>query len=79
MNNAIYGMTGGQMAPTTLLDRGRRRRPIGRAVAAGRPLRMAELIATLDGPVYVERVALYDNKQRTRARKALSEGARSSR
>jgi 2-oxoisovalerate ferredoxin oxidoreductase beta subunit len=45
--------------------------PLGRAAGAGRPLRMAELIAGLDGPVYVERVALFDAKQRVRAAKAV--------
>jgi 2-oxoglutarate ferredoxin oxidoreductase subunit beta len=59
INNCIYGMTGGQMAPTTLLGQrsttsqdGRRREQ------AGAPIRVSELISTLDGAVYVERVAL---------------------
>lgn len=71
VNNAIYGMTGGQMAPTTILGQKTATTPNGRARDAGEPLRMAELIARLDGPVYVERVALYDNKQRVKARKAI--------
>ncbi len=71
VNNAIYGMTGGQMAPTTLLGQRTTTTPDGRPASAGRPLKMAELIAGLDGPVYVERVALYDNKRRTRARRAI--------
>ena len=71
VNNAIYGMTGGQMAPTSLMGQHTATTPDGRDRLAGEPLRMAELIASLDGPVYVERVALYDNKQRVRARKAI--------
>jgi 2-oxoisovalerate ferredoxin oxidoreductase beta subunit len=71
INNAIYGMTGGQMAPTTLIGQHTTTTPDGRPVAAGQPLKMAEMIAGLDGPVYVERVALYDNKRRTRARRAI--------
>jgi 2-oxoisovalerate ferredoxin oxidoreductase beta subunit len=71
VNNAIYGMTGGQMAPTTILGQRTATTPDGRSPASGEPLRMAELIAQLDGPVYVERVALYDNKQRVNARKAI--------
>jgi len=71
VNNAIYGMTGGQMAPTTLMGQKTATTPDGRGRLAGEPMRMAELIAQLDGPVYVERVALYDNKQRVKARKAI--------
>lgn len=71
VNNAIYGMTGGQMAPTTILGQSTATTPNGRGRDAGEPLRMAELIAQLDGPVYVERVALYDNRQRVKAKKAI--------
>ncbi|MCB1007679.1 MAG: 2-oxoacid:acceptor oxidoreductase family protein [Acidobacteria bacterium] len=71
VNNAIYGMTGGQMAPTTLMGQKSSTSPAGRTELMGKPLKMAELIAGLDGPVYVERVALYDAKQRTRAKKAI--------
>ena len=71
VNNAIYGMTGGQMAPTTLIGQKTSTSPTGRAPLMGQPLKMAELIAGLDGPVYVERVALFDPKQRTRAKKAI--------
>jgi 2-oxoisovalerate ferredoxin oxidoreductase beta subunit len=70
-NNAIYGMTGGQLAPTTLMGQHTATSPAGRDRTMGQPLRMAELIAQLDGPVYVERVALYDAKQRVRAAKAI--------
>ncbi len=71
VNNAIYGMTGGQMAPTSLTGQRTTTSPEGRGEAQGPPIRMAELIAGLDGPVYVERVALYDAKQRNRAKKAI--------
>lgn len=71
VNNAVYGMTGGQMAPTTLMHQRTTTTPDGRTRMAGEPLKVAEMIAGLDGPVYVERVALYDNKQRMRARKAI--------
>jgi 2-oxoisovalerate ferredoxin oxidoreductase beta subunit len=72
VNNAVYGMTGGQMAPTTLLGQPTTTSPYGRSdLLTGRPMRMAELIAGLDGPVYVERVALFDSQQQNRARKAI--------
>ena len=71
VNNAIYGMTGGQMAPTTLMGQRSTTSPTGRGLAQGEPMKVAELMAQLDGPVYVERVALYDNKQRKRAAKAI--------
>ncbi|MBI3668516.1 MAG: 2-oxoacid:acceptor oxidoreductase family protein [Acidobacteria bacterium] len=72
VNNAIYGMTGGQMAPTTLVGQTSTTTPWGRRPSnEGFPLHMAELIATLEAPVYVERVALCDNKNIMRARKAV--------
>jgi 2-oxoisovalerate ferredoxin oxidoreductase beta subunit len=71
VNNAIFGMTGGQMAPTTLLGQPTTTTPSGRTTFAGQPLKVAELIATLDGPVYVERVALYDNKRRMHAKRSI--------
>jgi 2-oxoisovalerate ferredoxin oxidoreductase beta subunit len=71
VNNAIYGMTGGQMAPTTLMQQKTTSSPYGRDQYMGQPIKMAELIAGLDGPVYVERVALYDPKQQNKARKAI--------
>jgi 2-oxoisovalerate ferredoxin oxidoreductase beta subunit len=76
VNNAIYGMTGGQMAPTTLMHQQTMSSPYGRDRYMGQPLKMAELIAGLDGPVYVERVALFDAKQRNRARAAILKGVR---
>jgi 2-oxoisovalerate ferredoxin oxidoreductase beta subunit len=72
INNAIYGMTGGQMAPTTLVGQKSTTSPWGRRPQnEGFPLHMAELIATLEAPVYVERVALSDNKNIMKARKAV--------
>jgi 2-oxoisovalerate ferredoxin oxidoreductase beta subunit len=71
VNNAIYGMTGGQLAPTTLMGQTTTTSPYGRTPLMGEPLRMAELIAGLDGPIYVERVALFDAKQRIKAGKAI--------
>ena len=71
INNAVYGMTGGQLAPTSLMGQKTTTSPEGRVPAMGRPLKMAELIAQLDGPVYVERVALYSARERVKARKAI--------
>jgi 2-oxoisovalerate ferredoxin oxidoreductase beta subunit len=71
VNNAVYGMTGGQMAPTTLVGQKTATSPLGRGRLEGAPLRMAEMVAAIDGAVYVERVALYDAKQRVRAKKAI--------
>jgi len=64
VNNGIYGMTGGQMAPTTPLGKKSTTTPWGReAIEHGYPIRIAELLATLDAPVFIERVALGNNKQ----------------
>ncbi|HEX9260824.1 MAG TPA: 2-oxoacid:acceptor oxidoreductase family protein [Acidimicrobiales bacterium] len=71
INNAVFGMTGGQMAPTTLLGQSTTTSPGGRTLFAGQPLKVAELVAALDGPVFVERVALYDNRHRTHAKRAI--------
>jgi 2-oxoisovalerate ferredoxin oxidoreductase beta subunit len=72
VNNAIYGMTGGQMAPTTLVGQVSTTSPWGRRPSnEGYPLRMAELLATLEAPVYIERVALCDNKNIMKTRKAV--------
>ncbi len=71
VNNAIYGMTGGQMAPTTLPGQKTMTTPKGRPPITGQPLRMAEIVAQIDGPVYVERCALFDSKQRNRTKKAI--------
>ena len=72
VNNAIYGMTGGQMAPTTLVGQKSTTSPWGRRPAnEGFPLHMSELLSTLEAPAYIERVALSDNKNIMRARRAI--------
>jgi 2-oxoisovalerate ferredoxin oxidoreductase beta subunit len=72
VNNGIYGMTGGQMAPTTPLGKKTTTSPRGREFGVeGPPMRMCELLATLDGPSYIERVALTDAKNHMRTRKAV--------
>ena len=72
VNNAIYSMTGGQMAPTTLLGQKSMTTPQGRnALHDGYPLHVSELLATLDAPVYIERVGLGDNKQIAQANRAV--------
>ena len=72
VNNAIYGMTGGQMAPTTLVEQRTTTTPYGRNVQnEGFPIQVAELISQLRAPVYVERVSLHDNKHVAKARKAV--------
>jgi 2-oxoisovalerate ferredoxin oxidoreductase beta subunit len=72
VNNGIYGMTGGQMAPTTLVGQKSTTSPWGRRPSnEGFPLHMAELLATLEAPAYVERVALSDNKNIMKARRAI--------
>ena len=72
VNNAIYGMTGGQMAPTTLVGQSSTTSPWGRRPSnEGYPLHMAELLATLVAPAYIERVSLHDNKNIMKSRKAV--------
>jgi len=72
VNNGIYGMTGGQLAPTTLVGEKSTTTPWGRRPSnEGFPLHMAELLATLEAPVYIERVALSDNKNIMKARRAV--------
>jgi 2-oxoisovalerate ferredoxin oxidoreductase beta subunit len=75
VNNAIYSMTGGQFAPTTLLGQKSSTCPEGRdAINEGYPLHVSELLATLEAPVYIERVALGDNKQIAGAARAIRKG-----
>jgi 2-oxoglutarate ferredoxin oxidoreductase subunit beta len=72
INNAVYGMTGGQMAPTTLPGQVTTSSPTGRDVeTAGFPIRMAELIGVLPGAAYVTRQALFDVPGIRKAKKAL--------
>jgi 2-oxoglutarate ferredoxin oxidoreductase subunit beta len=72
VNNQIYGMTGGQMAPTTLIGQKTATTRYGRNVnVSGNPIKMAELIAGLDGPVYVTRQSLHTPKNILAAKKSL--------
>jgi len=72
VNNAIYSMTGGQAAPTTLLGQKSTTTPNGRnAATEGYPMHVSELLATLEAPVYIERVGLGDNKQIAQAARAV--------
>lgn len=72
LNNAIYGMTGGQMAPTTVEGQVTTTTPNGRDPAlAGYPIRMAEMLSTLDGSAYIARVALNNPKNVRQAKKAI--------
>jgi 2-oxoglutarate ferredoxin oxidoreductase subunit beta len=72
VNNAVYGMTGGQMAPTTLLEQHTTTTPGGRdAGYHGYPIRVCELLDTLDAPGYIERVALATPADVVKARRAI--------
>jgi 2-oxoglutarate ferredoxin oxidoreductase subunit beta len=72
VNNGNYGMTGGQMAPTTLVGQKTTTTPNGRDVlAAGSPIRVSEMLATLDGTAYIERVSLDSAKNVFAAKKAV--------
>jgi 2-oxoglutarate ferredoxin oxidoreductase subunit beta len=72
VNNAIYGMTGGQMAPTTLAGQKTKTSPYGRDPAeAGQPIRACELLATLEAPVFIERCAVNSVKNVLRTKKAI--------
>ena len=75
INNAIYGMTGGQMAPTTLLGQKTTTTPYGRVVGInGNPIRLCEMIATLDGSCFVSRVSVSDPVNVRKAKKAIKKG-----
>lgn len=72
VNNSVYGMTGGQMAPTTLLGQQTTTSPYGRNFQTeGYPIRMAELLATLEGVAYSARVSLHKPKNVIQAKKAI--------
>jgi 2-oxoisovalerate ferredoxin oxidoreductase beta subunit len=72
VNNGIYGMTGGQMAPTTPLGGKTTTSPFGRNQwTEGFPLHVCELLASMEAPVYIERVALGSNKQIMQAARVL--------
>lgn len=72
INNAIYGMTGGQMAPTTLIGQKSTTSPAGRtSILNGNPIRVCEMLATLDGPSYITRVSLSDAASVLKAKRAV--------
>ncbi len=75
VNNAIYGMTGGQMAPTTLLGQVSTTSPYGRIKEIqGNPIRVCEMVSTLDGVAYAERVSVDCVKNVLNAKKAIKKG-----
>ena len=72
VNNAIYGMTGGQMAPTSLPGQVTQTSPYGRDVNhCGWPIKVSEMLATLEGPEYIARVAVNNVKNVKAAKKAI--------
>lgn len=72
VNNAIYGMTGGQMAPTTLIGQKTATTPFGRDESIqGSPIRVSEMLATIDGAAYIERVSVHDVPNIIKAKKAI--------
>lgn len=77
VNNAIYGMTGGQMAPTTLLNQVTTTSPFGRdASTQGYPINVSELLSVLPGAVYIERVAMNNFRNIQAAKKAIAKSFR---
>lgn len=78
VNNSIYGMTGGQMAPTSLEGQKTTTSPYGRNIEElGSPMKMCELISQLSSPVYVERVAVSDTKNIMKAKRAIQKALKS--
>ena len=74
VNNAIYGMTGGQMAPTTLIGQRATTAPYGRdAATTGQPLQISEMLATIPGAVFVERVSVDTPANIRKAKRAILE------
>ncbi len=72
VNNAIYGMTGGQMAPTTLVGQVTTTSPYGRQPeTAGYPIRISEMLSTMEGAAYIARVSVHDVKHLMQAKKAI--------
>ena len=77
VNNAIYGMTGGQMAPTSLPGQVTQTSPYGRDVSlCGFPVKICEMLSQLDGPEYIERVAVNNVKNVRNAKKAIEKAFR---
>lgn len=74
VNNAIYGMTGGQMAPTTLIGQRSTTSPLGRSAdSAGYPVRVCEMLATHQGANYIERVSVHTPAHVRKAKKAIKQ------
>lgn len=74
INNGIYGMTGGQMAPTTLVGQKTTTSPLGRDEDwSGKPIRIAEMLATINGAKFVERVAVNTPANIRKAKRAIKE------
>ena len=72
INNAVYGMTGGQMAPTTLLNQKTTTSPYGRdAIIEGYPVKMSEILALVKGTVYIERTAVNSPANIRKTKKAI--------
>ena len=72
INNAVYGMTGGQMAPTTVLEQVTTTTPKGRqAVGQGYPMQISELLASLPGTIYIERCSFHNAAHVRKAKKAI--------
>jgi 2-oxoisovalerate ferredoxin oxidoreductase beta subunit len=71
VNNGTYGMTGGQMAPTTVFSQKTTTTPEGRSPLEGYPLKICELLSTLEAPAYIERVSLADNRSVMKTRRAI--------
>lgn len=77
VNNATYGMTGGQMAPTTITGQRTATTPHGRDIVRhGHPLRVAEMLATIDGAAYIERVSLASYAGIVKSRRAIEKSLR---
>jgi 2-oxoglutarate ferredoxin oxidoreductase subunit beta len=75
VNNAIYGMTGGQMAPTTLPGQVTTTSPYGRDVNhCGYPVKVSEMLAQLDGPALIARVSVHDVPHIMQAKKLIKHG-----
>jgi len=73
VNNAVYGMTGGQMAPTTMLGQKTTTSPYGREVAKeGHTVKMSEILSMVEGAVYIERTAVNSPKNINKTKKAIS-------
>ena len=72
VNNAIYGMTGGQMAPTTLIEQKTTTSPYGRfEETTGKPLLVSEMLAQIPSTTYIERVSVHDHAHILKAKKAV--------